>query len=238
MKIKVLTYNIHKGFNSFGNQFILREIKHALQETKADILFLQEVVGKNSKMESQFEFLADSVWKHYSYGKNAVFPDRHHGNALLSKFPVVFSENLNISNNSFEKRGLLHCIIEIPKVKKRAHVFNTHIDLLASGRKKQIIKIKNRILSHTNGKDLIILTGDFNDWSDDLSKTLHTGIHLKEAHTVIHGMPAKTFPSFMPFLPLDRIYYRGMEALHCKSLIQRPWTKLSDHIPLLAEFEI
>lgn len=247
MKIRVLTYNIHKGFNSFGNQFILKEIKKSLLETKADLLLLQEVVGENLEHaenieewpdQPQFEFLADTVWHHYSYGKNAIFPNRHHGNALLSKFPVVFDENLNISNNSFEKRGLLHCTIEIPKVKKQIHVFNTHIDLLSSGRRKQIQKIKDRILSHTKLNDTIILTGDFNDWAEEATTILEDAIGLNEAHTVIHGLPAKTFPSFMPFLALDRIYFRGLKAVACQRLERRPWNKLSDHIPLLADFEI
>lgn len=245
MKIKILTYNIHKGFNTFGNQFVLSQIKESLKETGADILFLQEVVGENSNhakrvknwpTQPQFEYLADTVWKHYSYGKNAVFPIRHHGNAILSKFPIVFEENLNISNNRLERRGLLHCVIDLPRPKKRIHLFNTHIDLLASGRKKQMIKIRSRIESHTQKDDLLIFTGDFNDWSHQITSQLeYSALNLKEAHTVIHGSPAKTFPCFLPVLSLDRVYYRGLRPLSCEVL---PWNELSDHLPLLAEFEI
>ncbi|PIS11989.1 MAG: hypothetical protein COT73_00920, partial [Bdellovibrio sp. CG10_big_fil_rev_8_21_14_0_10_47_8] len=108
MKIRVLSYNIHKGFSFSGWDFTLHTIKQALQETKADIVLLQEVVGENHQLrkavpqwptEAQFEFLADTVWPHYSYGKNAVFSLSHHGNAILSRFPIIKEENINISTN-------------------------------------------------------------------------------------------------------------------------------------------
>jgi len=244
MKIRILTYNIHKGFNTFGNQFVLSQIKESVQATAADILFLQEVVGENTEhaknvknwpTQPQFEFLADTVWKHFSYGKNAVFPVRHHGNAILSKFPISFEENLNISNNKLERRGLLHCVVDIKNGKRKIHLFNTHIDLLASGRKKQILKIRNRIESHTKKDDVLIFTGDFNDWSHKISPLLEDSLlNLKEAHTAIHGAPAKTFPCFLPVLSLDRVYYRGLRPLRCETL---PWTELSDHLSLLEEME-
>ena len=70
MKYRVLTYNIHKGFDTLGTKFTLHQIKEALRETGADLCLLQEVVGedhaqkKNQKdwpLEAQFEFLADSI---------------------------------------------------------------------------------------------------------------------------------------------------------------------------------
>jgi endonuclease/exonuclease/phosphatase family metal-dependent hydrolase len=247
MRLRILTYNIHKGFNTFGNQFVLQEIKQSLRTTHADILFLQEVVGENQDhqtaidswpTEPQFEYLADSVWTHFSYGKNAIFPNRHHGNAILSKFPIEFSENLNISNHKLEQRGLLHCRVLLPELGSSLHLFNTHIDLLASGRKKQIAKIRDRIVSHSNLSEPLIFCGDFNDWTRDIPGWLEPDLHLREAHTVLHGGPAKSFPGFFPVLHLDRVYFRGINPISCQTLQGRPWNRLSDHLPLLAEFEL
>ena len=40
--IKVLTYNIHKGFSTSNRHFILHDIKESLRLVDADVLLLQE----------------------------------------------------------------------------------------------------------------------------------------------------------------------------------------------------
>lgn len=246
MKLRVLTYNIHKGFSTLGRDFTLHEIKKSLRATKADIVLLQEVVGENTRhqknvpewpSEAQFEFLADSVWHHHSYGKNAVFDESHHGNAILSKFPIVKEENLNISNNRWEQRGLLHCEIEIPKIKKNLHLFNVHLDLSEKGRKKQNEKIIERIKEVVPAELPFVLGGDFNDWNHALHIQLMNEAELQESHVTLHQEPAKSFPSFFPALALDRLYYRNLKVLQSKTLKDSSWAQLSDHLPLLVEFD-
>lgn len=247
MKIKVLTYNIHKGFGTFGIDFTLHEIKKALQETGADLLFLQEVVGENKTYEktnqqwpsqAQFEFLADSIWPHHAYGKNASFDDRHHGNAILSRFPILSEENLDISNHRWEQRGLLHCEIEIPQIEKVIHLFNVHLDLSETGRKIQNSKIIERIQNQVPPDAHFLLGGDFNDWNQTLHHQLVNEAFLQESHTSLFDKPAKSFPSFYPALTLDRIYFRNLKVIHCATLNEPHWIGLSDHLPLLVEFQI
>src|SRR4051812_49407405 len=107
-KIRVLSYNIHKGFSAGNRQFVLNRIRTAIRDIHADLVLLQEVLGQHDKhgqliengpIRPQFEFLADSIWPHYAYGKNAVYTSGHHGNAILSKSPFSFWENLDISTN-------------------------------------------------------------------------------------------------------------------------------------------
>ena len=248
MKIKVLSYNIHKGFSLSGTDFTLHEIKQRLREVNPDIVLLQEVVGENKShaksfpnwpTEAQFEFLADSVWPHYSYGKNAVYPDRHHGNVILSKFPIVFFENLDISTNSLEQRGLLHATVEIPELDNRKlHVFNVHLDLSGRGRRQQFQKIVQRARSHVPENDAFILGGDFNDWDQKATPHFFEFLGLHESFAQKSGSYAKSFPSFYPFLTLDRIYHRGLTVSLTTTLNDTPWTRLSDHLPIMAEFEI
>lgn len=248
MKLKTISYNIHKGFDIKGSKFVLHEIKRSLLETGAELVLLQEVVGENSlhaekiqkwPTETQFEFLADTVWPHYSYGKNAVFSTSHHGNALLSKYPIVFSENIDISTNRFESRGLLHCVIEIPPLNnKHVHVFNTHLDLLHRGRKTQFEKILQRIQSSVAEGDSFIVGGDFNDWGNDLNPLFIEHLGAYESHQKVHGKLARSFPSIYPFLTLDRLYFKHLTVSKCQVLDQEHWKNLSDHLPLLAEFEI
>ena len=96
MKLKILSYNIHKGFTVSNKKFILEGIRFALRELDPDILFLQEVLGDHKTnqiyipdWETQFEYLADENWLHHAYGKNAVYTEGHHGNAILRFFAVT-----------------------------------------------------------------------------------------------------------------------------------------------------
>jgi signal transduction histidine kinase len=72
----------------------------------ADVVFLQEIHGEHKghqanlqdwPNEAQFEYLADSIWHHHAYGKNAVYPEGHHGNAILSKYPIKRWDNLDLT---------------------------------------------------------------------------------------------------------------------------------------------
>ena len=78
--IKVLTYNIHKGFDRYNRDFVLHKIKDHLKNAEVDVVLLQEIQGRHLYHEnqisswpdvSQFEYLADSIWPHFAYGKNA-----------------------------------------------------------------------------------------------------------------------------------------------------------------------
>lgn len=248
MKIKILSYNIHKGFNRFGLKFTLHEIKEAIQSTNADLALLQEVVGENKKLlrnikswpkEPQFEFLADSIWPHFAYGKNAVYDERHHGNAILSKFPIIKNENLNISTNPFEQRGLLHCELDIPNLNHfHLHIFNVHLDLWKSGRSQQMKKIIQRAKEHIPMGSPFILAGDFNDWTQALTPHFIEHLGVYESHLESFSYHAKSFPSYFPMVSLDRIYFRKLRLLNCTTLTNQPWSQLSDHLPLLAEMEI
>ncbi len=247
MKIRVLSYNIHKGFNATGLKFTLHAIRQALRETNADLMLLQEVVGENRKhqasieqwpTQAQFEFLADSVWSHYSYGKNAVYTERHHGNAILSRYPIVKEENINISTNAFEQRGLLHCEVNVPELHDCLHVFNVHLDLWEKGRRRQLEKIVERAKSHVPPETPFILGGDFNDWSESLHPLCVEHLGAYESHSAVHNRLAKSFPSFYPQLPLDRMYFKHLKIVSSMTLSARPWSDLSDHLPLLVEFDI
>ncbi len=244
MKLRIISYNIHKGFNFSNAQFILRELKEMLRERKADILFLQEVIGKNEKheknlkawpSEGQFEYLADTVWTHYSYGRNAVKEGHHHGNAILSQYPILFYENINISTNRFEQRGLLHCVIEVKGFK--IDLFNIHMNLTGRGRKAQLPFIQNRGHFHRMG-DALIFAGDFNDWTGELTRHVEADLNVGEAFKVLKGRYARSYPSFFPLLSLDRVFYQNLKVLNAQVLKHGHWKKLSDHLPLEVDFEI
>jgi len=135
---KVLTLNIHKGFSTGNRRFTLEKIRQCLRDSGANLVFLQEVTGENSRQQqtvsnwpaqNQFEFLADSVWSHYAYGKNAIYQHGHHGNAILSELPIAEFNNIDVSLRRFSQRGMLHGILE-----NEIHLLCVHLGLFEQER--------------------------------------------------------------------------------------------------------
>lgn len=230
-KLRVLSYNIHKGFTHANIRNVLKQIRQSIREVNADLVCLQEVSGGPV---SQFEFLADQVWHYHVYGQNAVYQKGHHGNALLSKYPIVFSENINVSNNRYEKRGILHSRVELPK-HHELDIFTLHFDLFEEGRKKQLEHLCRRIESAVSPGAPMIIAGDFNDWRRRASQVLHKRLGLDEVSVRTKGEHARTFPAWMPVLCLDRIYVRGLKIKHSRVLTGSVWRFLSDHAAVFAE---
>ena len=148
--LHVATYNIHKGFSNFNRRMVVHELRDRLRNLGADVVFLQEVQGGHSRHgtrfadwpeEPQYEFLADSVWKDFAYGRNAVYDSGHHGNAMLSRYPIVRWENKDISTHALESRGLLHCEIEVEGWRSMLHCVCVHLGLTNRGRRTQLVVV-------------------------------------------------------------------------------------------------
>src|ERR1700733_2671029 len=151
MRFRVLTYNMHKGFCFYSRQYVLRELRDAVRMVNADVVFLQEVLGFHPpkappeiELSNQFEYLADEIWSHFAYGKNAIYSEGHHGNAILSKFPILSYDNINVSTNPLEQRGLLHAQVQPDGKGAPLHLICLHLNLLESGRKVQLRRLIER----------------------------------------------------------------------------------------------
>ena len=106
--LEVVSYNIHKGLGVGNLRVALNRMRDALREQGADLVLIQEVVGSHEgyarrfpdwPAAAQFEYLADSMWPHYAYGRNAVYSGRHHGNAILSRHPIRCAASCTRSSN-------------------------------------------------------------------------------------------------------------------------------------------
>lgn len=245
--VKVLTVNIHKGFSIFNRKFVLHELRDAIRVVGADIVFLQEVSGvgpsqsngmDNGPAVPHYEFLADSIWSEFAYGRNAVYPEGHHGNAVLSRFPIVSFENRDVSISGTEGRGLLHCALQIPGRDIQVHVICVHLGLTESHRIKQLGMLCDVVHQHVPAQAPVIVAGDFNDWRLRAHAVLAQGADLREVFVQAHGRAARTFPARLPLLALDRIYVRNAIGHAPVVLPRRPWSHLSDHAPLAAEIEL
>lgn len=226
--------------------YFLQDMRALINSSQADIVFLQEVVGQNAiykkkgLIDTQFEYLADSVWPHYSYAKNSLYDHGHHGNLILSRYPIESWENVDLTTNILQKRGLLVCKIQLPELKKYIYAACVHLDLFHSGRKIQYQIIKNKLLSITSANDApLIVAGDFNDWNKKSISVFEHELGMQEAFKVVHGNFAKTFPAGFPLLSLDRIYLKKLKVLD-SDILARPahQNHFSDHLPIYCQVEI
>lgn len=264
MKLRVATYNIHKGVTSFGGRPRILALKQALAQLDADILFLQEVQGRhdlnalrhasNWPQQGQHEYLAGDT-HHSAYGMNAVYDHGHHGNALISRFAIASFRNQDVSDHAYESRGILHCLVPVEGID--IHCYVVHLGLFAGGRRRQTEALVEAVRSSAPPDAPLLIAGDFNDWTNQLSRTLYQNLGVVEvfdqpianAKGLMNGLrrmgglsapirPARTFPAMMPWLRLDRIYLRGFRVETAEVLRDGPWARLSDHAPIVSELRL
>lgn len=237
--LHIVTFNIHKGVSSFNARLVLHKQRELIRKLHADIVFLQEVRGAHERhrqlsLGGQHEFLAEQIWPNFAYGKNAVMSGGHHGNALLSKFPITHWDNEDISANKIEQRGLLHCEIAVPGWPQHLHCVCVHLGLFSVWRQRQISALIHRIQRLVPEDAPLIIAGDFNDWQQKIGNILTSQLNLSEVFAGVEGKNARSFPSLMPILRLDRIYIRGFHLQHCEVHSGIDFANVSDHAALSA----
>lgn len=244
---RVLTVNAHKGFGFFNRRFILKELREAVRTVSADIVFLQEVIGEHAHHakryddwpeEPQYEYLADTMWSDFAYGRNSVYPHGDHGNAVLSRFPIRHHTNHDASLDGDESRGLLHCVLDVPDRQLEIHAVCVHLGLRESHRRQQLQQLCNLVQHEVPPAAPLVVAGDFNDWRLFGHDRLIACAGVREVYVAAHGEAARTFPARWPLLRLDRIYARNARSHMPLALPRRPWAHLSDHAPLAAEIRV
>jgi endonuclease/exonuclease/phosphatase family metal-dependent hydrolase len=244
-KLRVVTLNIHKGLSQFNRRVVIHELREGLRALEPDLVFLQEVQGLNERhglryaawpVAPQHEFLAGSDWQHV-YGLNRVHQYGHYGNAVLSRFPIVSSENEDVSDHRFERRGMLHALVKVPGWKRNLHCVCVHLSLHERGRRRQLDAIAARLEQLIASKMPVIVAGDFNDWRQRASGILEKSLGMTDVAVASANAHQRTFPSRLPLLRLDRIYARGFAVVRSEVHRGAPWSLLSDHLALSAELE-
>ena len=244
--LNIASYNIHKGFSFFNRRMVVHEVRDRLAAMSADIVFLQEVQGHHAEHAGRFvnwpdkpqhEFLAHGIWTDFAYGKNAVYDHGHHGNAILSRYPILRWDNLDISSHAFESRGMLHCELEVPELAQPLHAICLHLALNESGRRRQLQQLSGRIRDLVPDDAPLIIAGDFNDWRQRAANHLAHDLNLSEVFESAHGRPALSFPAALPMFALDRIYVRGFRVAGAKVMHGTHWRRLSDHAALTAQLQ-
>jgi endonuclease/exonuclease/phosphatase family metal-dependent hydrolase len=247
-RVRVLTVNVHKGYSALRRRFMLHELREAVREVGSDLVFLQEVAGpgardptprawRNHVSGAHYEFLADQIWSNHAYGRNAVIDGLDHGNALLSRYPIIGFTNHDVSQPGDEERGLLHCVMLPEGGGQLLHGVCVHLGLREAHRHRQLQRLLALLEREVPSNAPLIVAGDFNDWRGRADAVLRS-CGLVEVFREAHGDHARSFPARWPLLRLDRIYVRQVAEAHPLPLPRDPWATLSDHAPLAAEIQL
>lgn len=247
--LRVVTYNIHKGVQGVWpmRRLEIHNLQHAIAHLDADIICLQEVRKHNRReakvfddwpQQGQADFLAPKGYTAI-YQTNAITKHGEHGNALLTRWRVLYQGHEDISDHRFEQRGLLHVALEIRGVV--VHVIVVHLGLIGASRMRQVQQLHNYIAREIPPNTPLLVAGDFNDWS----KKLERYMRLQCLYGLRNSPNYFTYPARLPLAQLDHIYARKLERIHQfvpkrQDLPTRldvvNWAQLSDHLPLVAEF--
>ena len=260
--LRVASYNIHKGVVGLGpvKRLSIHDLQGALRELDADLVFLQEVQFAHQRHARRFahwpeqpqhELLGEGLGMHTAYHTNAVTRHGEHGNALLSRYPILSVKHHDVSDHRFEQRGLLHVRLCLPvpeatPAQQTLHAIVVHFGLFGGGRKRQIARLVHYITSQVPPHEPVIVAGDFNDWRGQLGAELGA-VQLTDVSTRVTQrrdarkprwrQRVRTYPARLPLMPLDRIYARGYAARLVSLGWGAGWARLSDHAPLLVELE-
>jgi endonuclease/exonuclease/phosphatase family metal-dependent hydrolase len=239
--IRVATYNIHKGVQGLGpaRRLEIHNLGHAVEQFDADIVCLQEV-RKEHRGESKYfplwpnipqaDYLAPEGYEAI-YRTNAITRHGEHGNAMLSRWPVVAHQHEDMSDHRFEQRGLLHS--EVMMHGRTVHVLVIHLGLIRTSRVRQMAQMQRYIERVIPADAPLLVAGDFNDWGNLVQTTLGAA-----GLASMDNLRALTFPSRLPLVQLDHIYARGLQPLAVQVPRGRIWGRMSDHLPLIAEFDL
>ena len=182
-ELTVLTFNIQLGFNRDQNPLLDEEyggteehllaLVDAIKSIDPDVVALQEVASgrSNTEIDDQLRFLAEALHMNYAYGGNGesftqnIFSSGMYGNAILSKYKIVASNNSEIIYvNRYAKRSCLYVDLELTKNRSIA-IFNTH--LLGDNDSQKQVQVESILRLTENIISPKLIVGDFNQRPDE-----------------------------------------------------------------------
>lgn len=221
--LTVATYNIHGAVGTDG-RFAPGRIARVLQEIKADVVALQEVPLGGSAQPDVLTLLKEEIGFFAVEGPTMQSEERRYGNAVLSRYPILAKESIDLSFGSREPRGALDADIDCHGHMLR--VIATHLGLKPAERRAQI---KRLLQAFDTDQAPVILMGDVNEW-------FMWGRTLRWLVSHFEAAPApRTFPSRLPLFALDRIWISPRQRLLQVHVHRTALARVaSDHLPLVA----
>ena len=237
---RVATYNIHKA-RGLDLRIVPERIVEVVLELNADILCLQEVMNVTagqSNYDQAREIQRALPGFTCAFGSNREYRGGAYGNLTLSRFPLLSTQNHDLSRRRREPRGVFQTEVEVAPG-CLVHLFNVHLGTGHMERRFQARRLMNpEVLCQPSLRGPRLVVGDFNEWTHGLTTRLLRGQFqtLRPKHNF---RSPRTFPTLMPFLSLDHCYYEPpLRLLGTKRWRSRNALFASDHLPLIADFNL
>lgn len=240
MRLRVLSYNIHKCIGGVDRRYEPERVAEVIHKLEADVVMMQEVDDgvPRSNHDCQVDVLGELLgMRHRSWFPNVdVRGGGRYGNAILSRYPIIESSNIDLSIRFKKKRSVLHGVIRVrhDEVDRTVHVFNMHLGLARFERRIQLTKfLESHPFSHLHHETPVVVGGDLNDVYGRLGELLRPA-----GFRGVDRRPL-TFPAWGPMRALDAIFVRGkvdfLKLTRCDSELAR---RASDHRPLVADIRL
>lgn len=215
--LRIASYNVHGCVGSDGGRDPAR-VADVILETGCDTIGLQEV--------HHAEMLAARTGFNLIEGAPHMWHDRHVGNALLTRRPVLDVRHHEYGWEGCEPRSALDVELDVDGDPVRVIV--THLGLKPVERRYQVGKILD-LCRHTPLDKRVLVLGDINEW-------LPLGRPLRWMHALLgHSPSERSFPSRWPIFALDRVWVRPRHALLVFGAHRSQLARLaSDHLPVKA----
>jgi len=242
MRLRLLTYNIHKCIGGVDRRYDPERIRGVIAHHAPDFVLLQEVdqYARRSNGDRQVDLIGDLLgFRHRTWFPNVkVRSGGEYGNAILSRFPLTDTRNIDLTIPPRKRRSVLHARYRVRvdgQHSRTVHVYNMHLGLSGAERKVQLRKfLASEPLIELHPETPIIIAGDLNDVWGTLGPKI-----LEPAGFRGIGRVLRTFPAWGPVRALDAIYVRGpVDIVHADRSHLALATRASDHLPLVAELSI
>ena len=236
--IRIATYNVHRC-RGMDRRVNVARIAAVIASLDADVVAVQEILRAEDEAPDadQVRFLARSLNYTFAFGETRKHRGAGYGNATFSRFPITFRENYDISWRRRERRGCLRTDIRTP-TGETLHLYNVHLGTSMFERPHQVGRLlSTEVLHQRTLRGPRLVMGDFNDWTRSVAASL-MGSNFRSVDMRLLGR-RRTYPGLFPVLHLDHFYFDNTLRLNGCSL-QRSKLALvaSDHLPLVAEFEV
>ena len=229
--VRVTTYNIHTCVG-VDRRYDPGRIATVLREIDADIACLQEVDARRGSdgHHDQWSYLGEVTGRRVITGMGIRERLGRFGNAILTRFPVLTARAIDLSVSGYEPRGAIDADLLIDD--RVLRVIATHFGLHAVERRLQANRLMavlgEPLAANRRLADAVLLMGDLNEW-----RGRSGAIRLLDRR-LGPSAAARTFPSWLPVLALDRIYAEGPAVLRDVYVYRSPLARLaSDHLPLV-----
>src|SRR5207244_3932271 len=229
--VRIATYNIHTCIG-VDRRYDPGRIATVLREIDADIACLQEVDARrgSDRYHDQWAYLGEVTGRRVITGMGLRERLGRFGNAIRTRFPVLTARAIDLSVSGYEPRGAIDADLLIGD--RVLRVIATHFGLHAVERRLQANRLMaflgEPLAANRRLADAVLLMGDLNEW-----RGRSGAIRLLDRR-LGPSAAARTFPSWLPVLALDRIYAEGPAVLRDVHVYRSSLARLaSDHLPLV-----